>query len=286
MSFDHTTAMMLTGFSPCPNDTFMFHALAHGIVECRGIYFEPLIEDVESLNLRAITMMGELSVTKLSAAALGRCASRYRVLDAGAALGRGNGPLVLRRAEDTARAELGSLRGARIAIPGENTTAHLLLRLFGPSEIEVEVMPFDRVMGAIAEGRVDAGVVIHEGRFTYRDAGLACIADLGQVWEAETALPLPLGMICTHRAVDEGVSRNISDALAASIDAAYADPARAWPWIREHSQELSEEVCRKHIALYVNEHSRSLGDEGRAAIETLFAKARAVGFFPDDAQPW
>ncbi len=285
MEIPETTALMLTGFSPCPNDTFMFDGLVHRRVPCPGYFFEPVMEDIEQLNLRAVTGEGALSLTKLSVATLGRVADRYRVLDAGAALGRGVGPLVVCSATRMVDS-LDELAGARVAIPGKHTTANLLLRIFGPRDIQPILMRFDEIMDAVAEGRVDAGVVIHESRFTYAARGLARIADLGESWERDTGLPLPLGVICTHRDLEPDESEAITAALAASIDLAWKEPALSWDFIRAHSQELSEEVCRKHIELYVNDYSRSLGDEGRAALETLIARGRAVGFFEGSHSIW
>lgn len=285
MGSQETTAVMLAGFSPCPNDTFMFDALVHGRVSCKGLAFDAIIEDIERLNLRAVTMMGELSLTKLSVAALGRCADRYRVLDAGAALGRGVGPLVV-RADGGPVESLGDLVGKRVAVPGENTTANLLVHALGPRGFSPVFMRFDEIMGAVQRGEVDAGVVIHEGRFTYAGLGLELVADLGEVWESQTGLPLPLGVICTHRAVEEELSTRIGVALRASIEHAFAHPDDSWDFVREHSQELSESVCRQHIDLYVNDYSRSLGDEGRKAIEVLLRRGGEAGLFDPDASPW
>jgi 1,4-dihydroxy-6-naphthoate synthase len=281
-----TTSVMLTGFSPCPNDTFMFHALVHGLVEGPNVRFDAVLEDIESLNLRAINRVGQFSLTKLSVAALGHCVDRYRVLSAGAALGRGVGPLVVRRSDSEGMGTLSELSGKRVAVPGAHTTANLLLRSFAPADLQLEIMPFDQIMGAVADGRTDAGVIIHEGRFTYAESGLEKIADLGEVWEAETELPLPLGVICVHREVEAQLGEALSEALRASIEYARANPEAAWPWIRGHSQEMSEEVCRKHIDLYVNDYSLSLGHDGRRAIDEMFRRARAVGVFPEGPSPW
>jgi 1,4-dihydroxy-6-naphthoate synthase len=226
-------------------------------------------------------------VTKVSVAALGRLTADYAVLDAGAALGRGCGPLVLRRGEDSRCTTLSALAGARVAIPGEATTANLLLRIFGPAELERVTMRFDRIMPALAVGEVDAGLVIHESRFTYPEHGLACIADLGEVWEAATGLPLPLGVIVARRELPAATVRAVERGLRESIEAAWADPAASRSYVRAHAQEMDEEVCRRHIALYVNEHSASLGSEGRRAIELLVQRMREVGAMAEDAPgPW
>ncbi len=275
---------MQVGFSPCPNDTFMFHGLIHGPQGSEG--YAAVMADIESLNLRAIAGKGALPVTKLSVAALGRCVDRYRVLDAGAALGRGVGPLVVRRRHDDSIKSLADLVGRKVAVPGENTTARLLLGSFAPQAWEPVVMVFSEVMEAVAGGEADAGVIIHEGRFTYEAAGLAKVADLGEVWESETGLPLPLGVICVERSVSQDDASAVQEALRASINSAFADAGPAWPWIRQHSQEMSEAVCREHIDLYVNDYSVSLGEEGRAAIDEMFRRARANGAMPPGREPW
>jgi 1,4-dihydroxy-6-naphthoate synthase len=277
------------GFSPCPNDTFMFDALVHGRVDAGDLRFAPEMDDIEVLNRRALGLdpRPPLPVTKVSVAALGRLTGEYAVLDAGAALGRGCGPLVLRRGDDMRRTTLAGLAGARVAIPGEATTANLLLRIFGPAELERVTMRFDRIMPALAAGEVDAGLVIHESRFTYPEHGLARIADLGEVWEAATGLPLPLGVIVARRDLPEATVRAVEQGLRASVEAAWADPDATREYVRAHAQELDEEVCRQHIALYVNQFSASLGDEGRRAIETLVERMREVGAMPVDAPgPW
>ncbi|MCA9710893.1 MAG: 1,4-dihydroxy-6-naphthoate synthase [Myxococcales bacterium] len=279
---------LLLGFSSCPNDTFMFHALVHGRIDAGGLCFGVEMDDIEALNRRALGLDPRpgLPVTKVSVAALGRLTADHVVLDAGAALGRGCGPLVLRRGDDRSRATLDALAGARVAIPGEATTANLLLRIFGPAHVPV-VMRFDRIMPALAAGEVDAGLVIHESRFTYADHGLACIADLGERWEADTGLPLPLGVIVARRTLPGAVVDAVEQGLRRSVEAAWADPAASWPYVRAHAQELDEDVCRRHIALYVGEHSASLGSLGRRAIDVLCERMRAAGAMAADAPgPW
>lgn len=275
------------GFSSCPNDTFMFHALVFGLVEVPGVRFTPVIEDIEALNLRAMDPARRLPITKLSASALARLTEHYAVLDAGAALGRGCGPLVVRLAEREDLRELGDLEGKRVAIPGENTTANLLLRIAAESaRFESVVMRFDAIMPAVAEGRVDAGLIIHESRFTYPQHGLVELADLGVIWEGLTGKPIPLGMIAVARELGEPTIAAIEQGLRRSVELAFAEPERSRAWIREHAQELDDEVCRQHIALYVNEFSRSLGDEGRAAIDELLIRGRASGLLPPGRSPW
>jgi 1,4-dihydroxy-6-naphthoate synthase len=275
------------GFSSCPNDTFMFHALVFGLVEVPGVRFTPVIEDIEALNLRAMDPARRLPITKLSASALARLTDHYAVLDAGAALGRGCGPLVVRSAAREDLRELGDLEGKRVAIPGENTTANLLLRIAaGSVRFESVPMRFEQIMPAVAAGRADAGLIIHESRFTYPQHGLVELADLGVIWEQRTGRPIPLGMIAVARELGEPTIAAIEVGLRRSVELAFEQPDRSRAWIREHAQELDDEVCRRHIALYVNEFSRSLGDEGRAAIDELLARGRASGLLPPGRDPW
>lgn len=275
------------GFSTCPNDTFMFHALVSGLVKCDAI-FAPWMADIEQLNRRALglTDASPLAVSKVSAASLGHLTRDYAVLGAGAALGRGCGPLVLRRADDATRPDLPSLSGATVAIPGEATTANLLLAIFGPADITRVTMRFDEIMPAVASGRVDAGLVIHESRFTFAEHGLATVADLGVVWESDTGLPLPLGVIVARR--DLGVAAEvIEDGLRRSVDYAQRHPDASAAYVHEHAQEMAPDVCRRHIALYVNAHSGELGSDGRAAVELLLSRGAAAGLLPRDAPgPW
>lgn len=276
------------GFSSCPNDTFMFDALVHGRVPVADLRVTVEMDDIEVLNRRAVGLDSRppLPVTKVSVAALGRLTRDYAVLDAGAALGRGCGPLVLRRGDDTRFASLADLAGAVVAIPGEATTANLLLRLFGPA-VERVTLRFDEIMPAVARGEVDAGLVIHESRFTYADHGLATIADLGELWEQDTGLPLPLGVIVARRELPPATVDAIEQGLRRSVQAAWAEPELSWPYVRAHAQEMDEDVCRRHIGLYVNELSAGLGQEGRRAIEELVARMRAVGVMDADAPgPW
>ncbi|KIG13915.1 Menaquinone via futalosine step 4 [Enhygromyxa salina] len=281
------------GFSSCPNDTFMFHGLISGAIDLAGVRARPAIADIEALNLRALGR-GEprLPVTKLSANALAHVCDQYTVLSAGAALGRGCGPLVVRRGADSQIEDLAALRGRTVAIPGEFTTAHLLLRTCfaeaaGAGEpLSVTIMRFDQIMPAVASGRVDAGLIIHESRFTYPEHGLVELADLGVLWEQATGLPIPLGMICAQRSLAPALVDALEHGLRRSIELAMAEPARSRAWIREHAQELDDEVCRQHIELYVNAFSVQLGDEGRAAIDELLARGRASGFLPAGPSPW
>jgi 1,4-dihydroxy-6-naphthoate synthase len=275
------------GFSPCPNDTFMFHALVAG--EVPGLRVRPWLADIEALNLRAIGD-APLPVTKLSVHALAHVRERYTVLAAGAALGRGCGPLVVARPGAVAEADpmqaLQRLHGRRVAIPGRYTTAYLLLRALAPALTEVVPMRFEAIMPAVAAGEVDAGLIIHESRFTFAAHGLVQLADLGVLWEAETGLPLPLGVIAVQRSLGDALASALEQGIERSILAARARPAAAWPYIRAHAQEMDEAVCRQHIALYVNAFSLALGDEGRAAIDALLARGEAAGLLPAGPSVW
>jgi len=251
------------GFSPCPNDTFAFHALVHGLVEA-PFAVEPVLLDIEELNRRAHT--GELDLTKLSFGAVGGVGERYRLLRSGAALGRGVGPLVVAREERP-------LAGARIAIPGRETTAYLLLRLAEPELDDVVELRYDRILAAVAAGELDAGLIIHESRFTYADEGLVAIADLGAWWEQETGLPVPLAGIFARADLDDATLAAAEGAIRASVDYAFEHPVASRDYVRANSQELSDAVCDAHVALYVNEFSIDLGDEGMVAIERLLAGA-------------
>ena len=266
------------GFSPCPNDTFIFYGLVHGRIDPPEVTFaEPFLEDVEQLNLWALAK--KLDVTKLSFHALGHVLNEYCLLSAGSALGRGCGPLLV----------AGSLiphkerHGLRIAIPGKLTTAALLLQMFLPDCHRLVEMRFDGIMGAISKGEVDAGVIIHESRFTYGEQGLVCLQDLGQWWEQTAGLPIPLGCIAARRSLGREKIQAIDQAIRSSVDYSFAHPDECLPYIRSKSQELELEVVRSHIGLYVNEFSRELGSEGEAAIKAFMEKGRLAGVLPESS---
>lgn len=267
------------GFSPCPNDTFMFYPLVRGLVDTGGFSFNERLEDVETLNRLAV--QGGLDVTKVSYAALGHIREQYALLRAGSALGRGCGPLLVAREP----LDAASLQGKTIAIPGRYTTAHLLLRLFDPTlELFLE-MPFHEIMDAVMTGRADAGVIIHESRFTYQGFGLHQLLDLGSWWEGETGLPIPLGGIVARRSLGAGTIAVIERALTAAVAYARDNPAEAAHYIREHAQEMSPEVCAAHIGLYVNDFSKELGAEGEEAIRELLRRAEQAGVVPPSGLP-
>lgn len=250
------------GFSPCPNDTFAFHALVHGLVPA-PFAVQPVLLDIEELNRRAHE--GAFDLTKLSVGAFAAVGERYRLLRSGAALGHGVGPLVVARAS---RRLAEAVRG-RIAIPGRDTTAFRLLRLAAPSLGEVIEVRYDRILGAVERGEVDAGLIIHESRFTYADHGLVKIVDLGDWWERETSLPVPLAGICARADLDPDLTTAAETAIRASVAHAFAHPEASRAYVRAHSQEMSDAVCDQHIRLYVNAHSLDIGEDGLRAVSRL-----------------
>ncbi len=268
------------GYSPCPNDTFVFDALVHGRVEAVGLRFRERLEDVETLN--RLARGAELDVTKISYGAIPHLLGDYVLLRSGGALGRGCGPLVVAREPMSVR----DLRGARIAIPGRLTTANLLLRLFDPGLPEGVERVYSDIIPAVARGEVDAGLIIHESRFTYPEHGLVCLQDLGEWWEGETGLPIPLGGILARRALGEGTVRAVEDAVRRSVEHAFAHPGDSLPYTRAHAQEMDESVMRRHIELYVNDFSRDLGGEGEGAVRELFDRGRAAGVIPETGSPF
>jgi 5,8-dihydroxy-2-naphthoate synthase len=269
-----TTPSLTLGFSPCPNDTFMFYPLVHGLVDTAGLTFLERLEDVETLN--QLALKGELDVSKVSYHALGHIRDDYALLRSGSALGRGCGPLLVAR-ENLVPADL---RGRKIAVPGRYTTALLLLRLFDPAFENFIVMPFNEIMDAVLKGKVDAGLIIHESRFTYQGFGLHKLVDLGEWWEGETGLPIPLGGIVARRSLGSDTIAIIERALRAGVQYAHNNPAAAADYIREHAQEMSDEVCAAHIGLYVNDFSTDLGEEGERAIAELLRRAENSGIIP------
>lgn len=262
------------GFSPCPNDTFIFHALVHGLVETGGLAFEPRLEDVETLNRRALAR--ELDVTKVSYGALPYLLDDYALLRSGGALGRGCGPLLVARDSPI----IDPLPRARIAIPGHMTTANLLLRLFEPDARPGIEMSYDEIMPAVARGEVDAGLIIHESRFTYQEHGLVAIVDLGEWWERTTGAPIPLGGIVARRELRQDIPL-IDRAIRESVEYAFAHPDASADFVERHAQELSDTVRRSHISLYVNASSIDVGAEGELAVGQLMHRARTAGLLPE-----
>jgi len=267
-------SVLTLGFSPCPNDTFIFYPLVHGKVPTGGTSFLERLEDVETLNRLALD--GSLDISKISCHLLGHIRDDYLLLRSGGALGRGCGPLVVARRRFDPR----ELRGKRLALPGRYTTASLLLRLFDPALDSLVFMPFHEIMGAVKRGEVDAGVIIHESRFTYREEGLHSIIDLGEWWERETGQPLPLGGIVARRDLGAKTLLTVERALRESVLYARAHPKAALTYIRAHSQEMSDEVCAAHINLYVNRYTVELDPDGETAVMTLLERAEAAGVIP------
>ena len=246
--------------SPCPNDTFMFDAIINRRIDCRGMQFDVEYLDIEQLNAAAIDH--RYDITKCSAAVLPAIEQNYEVLDSGAALGRGNGPLMVRRKGETT-----PLR--HIAVPGEHTTANALVRRLFPAIEERTPRLFSEIAEAVESGEYDGGVLIHEGRFVYERRNLELVADLGIEWERQTSLPLPLGIITARKALGEEQIRAFEALLRESIAYAFAHPTASRDFIKAHAQELEDDVIDKHIALFVNDFSLSLGNEGKRAIEEL-----------------
>ena len=258
--------MKLTlGFSPCPNDTFFFDALVHHKIDAEGLEFDVVLADIEQLNKWALE--GKLDITKLSYNAFTNCVSDYVLLDSGSALGRNCGPLLIKKPEAILTRE------SKIAIPGKYTTANMLLNISYPDyKNKVEIL-FSDIEDDIINGNVDAGIIIHENRFTYKEKGLEKVKDLGELWEEETGLPIPLGGIVIKRSLPFKVQEKMERVLRKSVKYAFANPNSSADYVKYHAQEMEKEVIDAHINLYVNDFSISLGIEGREAVELLFAKS-------------
>jgi len=269
------------GFSPCPNDCFMFDAIVNERIDLEGLSFTPHLADVEALNRE--TFAGTADVTKLSYHAYAYCRGNYELLDAGSALGRNCGPLLISARPITPN-EVRSGR-LRIAIPGVYTTANFLLGLAFPEALDRTALVFSEIEGALLDGRFDAGVIIHENRFTYEAKGLHKIVDLGEFWEQETGAPIPLGAIAVRRSLPGDVKTRVNRLVRRSVEFAFAHRDASLPYVRAHAQEMSEEVMYKHIDLYVNHYSVDLGTDGRRAVALLFEKAAALGLVPPASEP-
>jgi 1,4-dihydroxy-6-naphthoate synthase len=267
------------GYSPCPNDTFIFYALIHGKVRVPGIEFRERLEDVETLN--ELALQGKLDITKISYHALGHLRSRYALLRSGSALGRGCGPLIVAKPGTT----LADLKQGSVAIPGRLTTAALLLRLYDPSLDRLVVMSFDRIMDSVSGGASTAGLIIHESRFTYPRYGLQKLLDLGEWWEGYSGLPIPLGGILGKRTLPRDTLRSVEAGIRESLLYARSHTDEVMSYCRRHSQEMDLQVMKSHIGLYVNDFSLDLGEEGIAAVRRLFAEAEARGIVPPSALP-
>ena len=266
-------------YSPCPNDTFVFHAWAHGEVPGADAP-EVTFADIDVTN--GLAERGELDVLKISYGALPWVLEEYALLPCGGALGRGCGPLVLTLPGVGSPAELA---GKTVAVPSERSTAYLLFRLWAARAVpggfgEIVVLPFHEIMPAVRDGRVDAGLVIHEARFTYQRYGLHSLADMGEAWEAETGLPIPLGAIVARRSLGAGRLRELAGTIRASVRQAWADPSASREYVLAHAQEMDPAVAGQHIGLYVNEFTADLGEEGYGAVHALLTRAAAEGLVP------
>ena len=263
-------------FSPCPNDCFMFDAMVHERIDLEGLTFSVRLADIEALN--AATFAGEPDISKVSFHAYAHCLANYVLLDAGSALGRNCGPLLIsKRAIAPAEVAAGKLK---IAIPGRYTTANFLLGLAFPAPTDRTEVLFSEIESGVLEGQFDAGLIIHENRFTYESKGLRKIIDLGEFWESQTGAPIPLGGIVVRRSLPDEVKKKVNRVMRRSVEYAFANRQASLPYVRAHAQEMSEDVMYRHIDLYVNDYSVDLGDSGKIAVETLFAKARATGIIP------
>ncbi|MBL1081878.1 1,4-dihydroxy-6-naphthoate synthase [Streptomyces actinomycinicus] len=280
------TEPLRIAYSPCPNDTFVFDALAHGRVPGAPA-LDVTFADIDITN--GMAERGEFDVLKVSYAVLPYVLDEYALLPCGGALGRGCGPLVLTREPDTGGTPHalagGSLTGRTVAVPSEKSTAYLLFRLWAAETVpggvgEIVVMPFHEIMPAVRDGKVDAGLVIHEARFTYRNYGLHKLADMGEHWERTTGLPIPLGAIIAKRALGAGTLGRLADSVRASVRAAWDDPEASRPYVMAHAQEMDPAVADQHIGLYVNEFTAGLGEDGYAAVRGLLTRAAAEGLVP------
>ena len=266
--------MLTLGFSPCPNDTFIFDAMIHGKVDTEGLEFEIIMEDVEALNRRAFA--GDIDVTKLSYHAFAHLTDRYTLLDAGSALGNNCGPLLVARQPLSDE----KINAGPIAIPGKMTTANFLLSLAYPSaQNKVETL-FSDIEDAVLRGDAVAGLIIHENRFTYQQKGLVKLIDLGEYWETTTGLPIPLGGIVVRRDLPVDAQQKVNRVMRRSVEYAFDHPAEVMPFVRAHAQAMEDVVMRAHIDLYVTKFTADLGSEGRKAVEAMFDMAREKNIIP------
>lgn len=258
------------GFSPCPNDTFIFDALVNGKIDTKGIRFEPVLEDVETLNRWAIE--GKLDITKLSFPAFFQSLDQYVLLNSGSALGKGVGPLLI----GTDEVMTADIPSKNIAIPGIHTTANLLLAFAYPDASQKEPMLFSAIEDAVLNKETDLGVIIHENRFTYSQRGLIKIKDLGEFWEEKMEVPVPLGGIAIQRKIDNNIKTTVDQLIRDSLEYAWQHYPTVTDYVKQHAQAMNEEVMLQHIDLYVNNYSLNLGEDGKAAIETLYGVFKAM----------
>ncbi len=277
------------GYSPCPNDTFIFYALIHGPINTGALKFKEILLDVETLNQKALNT--ELDLTKISYHAFGHLRDKYSLLRAGGALGKGCGPLIVAKHDYS----MEELRDKKIAIPGKLTTAFLLLQLYDPAFARVSrnlppapypllpvfiEMPFHKIMDAVAKEDVDAGLIIHESRFTYPSYGLRQVLDLGAWWEKETGQPLPLGCIIAKKILGTDLHNKINSLIRRSVEYALENRSEPTEYIKKHAQELSADVINQHIDLYVNDYSLDIGEDGEKAVNEILSRAEDAGIIP------
>ena len=258
------------GFSPCPNDTFIFDALVNKKIDTEGLDFEVRLEDVETLNQWALK--GKLDISKISYGVLPLVLDRYDLLDAGGALGKGVGPLLIAKSP----IPLSGLDTRTIAIPGERTTAHLLFSLAFPQARQKQFMIFSSIEEAVLSGQVDCGVIIHENRFTYQQKGLVKLIDLGEFWETTTGCPIPLGGIIFRKEGHPDLQKKVNNLIRKSLEYAFLHYPALPDYVKQHAQEMDEKVMRQHIDLYVNNYSLSLGEDGQKAVRTLLDTFRKI----------
>lgn len=256
------------GFSPCPNDTFIFDAMVNNKIDTKGLQFNTRLEDVETLNKWALE--GKLDITKLSYGVLPKVLHQYELLNSGSALGRGCGPLLIAKKP----IDKENIKDCKIAIPGINTTANLLFSTAFPEAKNKEILVFSDIENAVLDGRVDAGVIIHENRFTYQQRGLVKIIDLGEYWESTTGSPIPLGGIVIRKSLPADLKQQVDQLIHDSLQESFKHYPALSPFVTDHAQEMEESVMRQHIELYVNDFSLDLGEAGRAAVDRLMAAAK------------
>lgn len=273
--------MKLTlGFSPCPNDTFIFDALVNKKIDTGDLEFEVVLEDVETLNQWAL--QGKLDITKLSFPAFFQSLENYILLDAGSALGKGVGPLLI--SKEPIDSNTASINEAKTALPGAHTTANLLFSFAYPDASGKEFMLFSEIENAVLSGKTDLGVIIHENRFTYQQRGLHKVADLGEYWEQKMQSPIPLGGIAISQSIKRSTALKVNQLIRKSLELAFSQYPVISPFVKQHSQEMSEEVMRQHIDLYVNNYSIDLGAAGKTAIESLYATYLKMNGLTEDEQ--
>lgn len=269
------------GFSPCPNDTFIFDAMIHHKIDTEDLEFEVFYDDVETLNRKSFSQ--DLDITKLSFHAYAYCVKNYVLLDSGSALGYGVGPLVISKQPYESLNSIGI--DTSVAIPGKFTTASFLFGLAFPQVKNKVEMVFSAIEDAVLNGHVDLGLIIHENRFTYQQKGLHKVIDLGAFWEEKTGCAIPLGGIAVKRSLNTDIKQKVNRVIRRSVEYAFANPESGIEFIRGHAQAMDDEVMYKHIELYVNKYSVDLGPEGRHAIELMFSKAVGAGIIPQVKEP-